>query len=184
MRKNYGIKNFLYPMPVLIIGTYDKDGNPNAMNAAWGGITDFDKISIALSSHQTTDNILLNKAFTVSFGTKEFVAACDYVGMVSYKFDKEKFKKAGFTETKSEYVNAPIINELPMALECVFESFENEVMVGKIVNCSCDEKFLDEDGNPDLNKFTPITFDPIHNQYREIGAFVGNAFSIGKKGIK
>ena len=183
MRKSFGKKNFLYPMPVLIIGTYDKDGNPNAMNAAWGGITDFDKISIALSSHQTTDNILLNRAFTVSFGVKQYVAACDYVGMVSYKFDKDKFKKAGFTATKSEFVNAPIINELPMTLECEFVSFDNEVMVGRILNCSCDEKYLGEDGKPDIKKIKPITFDPIHNKYIELGKVVADAFSVGKKEI-
>ena len=181
MRKNFGVKQFLYPMPVLIIATYDEEGCPNAMNAAWGGITGTDKISIAMSSHKTTDNILKNKAFTVSIGTKEFLTSCDYVGIVSGNKEKDKFKKAGFTEVRSEFVNAPIINELPITLECELYSYENEVMVGKIINVSCDEKYLGVDGLPDLDKFTPITFDPIHHDYLELGEAVGEAFRAGKE---
>ena len=181
MRKNFGVKQFLYPMPVLIIATYDEEGCPNAMNAAWGGITDTDKISITMSSHKTTDNILKNKAFTVSIGTKEFLTSCDYVGIVSGNKEKDKFKKAGFTEVRSEFVNAPIINELPITLECELYSYENEVMVGKIINVSCDEKYLGVDGLPDLDKFTPITFDPIHHDYLELGEAVGEAFRAGKE---
>lgn len=181
MRKNFGVKQFLYPMPVFIIGSYDSDGKPNLMNAAWGGITDTDKISIAMSSHKTTDNILKSKAFTVSIGTKEYMEACDYVGLVSGNKDKNKFKKSGFTEVKSEFVNAPVIQELPITLECEFYSYENEVMVGKIINVSCDEKYLGPDGLPDLDKFTPITYDPIHQDYLELGDAVGEAFSIGKE---
>ena len=181
MRKNFGVKQYVYPMPVLIIATYDEEGIPNAMNAAWGGITDTDKISIAMSSHKTTDNILKNKAFTVSIGTKEFMASCDYVGIVSGRKEKDKFKKSGFTATKSCFVNAPIINELPIALECEFYSYENEVMVGKIINVSCDQKYIGVDGLPDLDKFTPITFDPIHHDYIELGEAVGEAYIIGKE---
>lgn len=179
MRKNFGVKQFLYPMPVLIIATYDEFGKPNAMNAAWGGITDTDKISIAMSIHKTTDNIIKNKAFTVSIGTKEYVASCDYVGMVSGKKVADKFAKANFTALKSEFVNAPIIKELPITLECELYSYENEVMVGKIINVSCDEKYLGVDGLPDLDKFTPITFDPIHHDYIELGEVVAEAFSVG-----
>lgn len=181
MRKNFGVKTYFYPMPVAIIATYDEEGNPNAMNAAWAGISDYDKISIAMSSHKTTDNIAKTKAFTVAVGTKEFMEACDYVGMVSGRKEKDKFKKAGFTAVKSEFVNAPIIVELPLTLECEFLSFDNEVMVGKIMNVSADERFLDKDGKLDLSKFTPICFDPIHNTYIELGAVVGDAFSVGKK---
>lgn len=181
MRKNFGVKQFLYPMPVFIIGSYDEKGNPNLMNAAWGGITDTDKISIAMSSHKTTDNILASKAFTVAIGTKEYMEACDYVGLVSGNKDKDKFKKSGFTQVRSEFVNAPVIQELPITLECEFYSYENEVMVGKIVNVSCDVKYLGPDGLPDLDKFTPITYDPIHHDYLELGEAVGEAFSCGKE---
>ena len=181
MRKNFGQQTWFYPMPVLIVAAYDENGNANAMNAAWGGITDTDKISIAMSSHKTTDNILKNKAFTVSIGTKEFLTSCDYVGIVSGNKEKDKFKKAGFTEVRSEFVNAPIINELPITLECELYSYENEVMVGKIINVSCDEKYLGVDGLPDLDKFTPITFDPIHHDYLELGEAVGEAFRAGKE---
>lgn len=181
MRKNYGVKQYLFPMPVLIIASYDEDGKPNAMNAAWGGITDTDKISIAMSSHKTTDNILKSKAFTVSIGTKEFMAECDYVGLVSGNKVKDKFERSGFTVIKSEFVNAPIIQELPITLECELYSYENEVMVGKIINVSCDIKYVGADGLPDLDKFTPITFDPIHHDYIELGEAVGEAFSIGKE---
>ena len=181
MRKNFGVKQYLYPMPVFIIGSYDENGNPNLMNAAWGGITDTDKISIAMSHHKTTENILKTKAFTVAIGTKEYMAACDYVGIVSGLKDKDKFKKSGFHQIKSEFVNAPIIEELPITLECELYSYQNEVLVGKIINVSSDEKFLGPDGLPDLDKFTPITYDPIHHDYLELGEALGRAFCIGKE---
>ena len=181
MRKNYGSKTYFYPMPVAIIAAYDEDGIPNAMNAAWVGISDYDKISIALASHKTTDNILKTKAFTVAVGTKEFMVECDFLGIVSGNKDPDKFRKTGFTTVKSEFVNAPVIEELPLTLECEFISFENEVLVGRIVNVSSDEKFLGKDGLPDLAKFTPITFDPIHHKYVELGEVCGDAFKVGNK---
>ena len=181
MRKYFGAKTYFLPMPVAILAAYDEEGCPNAMNAAWVGISDFDKISIALSSHKTTDNILKTKAFTVAVGTKEFLVECDYLGVVSGNKCKDKLERAGFHTIKSEFVNAPVIEELPLTLECEFVSFENEVLVGRIVNVSCDEKYLGSDGLPDLSKFTPITFDPIHNKYIELGEVVGDAFKAGLK---
>lgn len=178
MRKNFGVKTYLYPQPVLIIATYNEDKTPNAMNAAWGGICDYDKISIALSSHRTTDNILRNKAFTVSIGTKEMATACDYVGIVSGNKVPNKFANAGFTATRSENVDAPIINELPLTLECEFISFENEILIGKIVNVSADETIL-TDGEIDVKKLNPIVFDPSAHNYIELGDVVGKAFKIG-----
>ena len=116
MRKNFGAKPFLYPQPVMILGTYDENGKANAMNAAWGGIVGANEIIVDLSTHKTTDNIIKNKAFTVGVADLEHLVACDYVGIVSANKEADKMKKAGFTTTKGEFVNAPIINELPLTL--------------------------------------------------------------------
>lgn len=184
MRKNFGVKTWLYPMPVFIVAAYDNNGKPNAMNAAWGGIYTDNMIGICLSEdHKTTQNILATRAFTVSMATAEQVTACDYVGIVSGNKEPDKFHKAGFHATKSEFVNAPIIDELPMTLECELVSYDTETcfMVGKIVNVSTDEKILNESGKIDLSKLRPITYDPCNHDYIELGAKVGNAFSDGKK---
>ena len=184
MRKNFGAKPMCYPMPVYIIGTYNADGTPNAMNAAWGGISEEKEISICVSAeHKTTENILTRKAFTVSMATAKYVTACDYVGVVSGNKEPDKFAKAGFHATKSEFVDAPLIDELPMAVECKLISYDPEScrLVGEIVNVSADESVLDEDGKIDPDKLRPITFDPIHNAYRVLGEKVGNAFKDGAK---
>lgn len=181
MRKNFGAKTYIYPQPVLIIGTYDANGRPDAMNAAWGGICGSDKVMVELGSHQTTDNIAVTKAFTVAVADKENVIASDFVGVVSGRKDPDKMAKSGFTTVKSEFVNAPVINELPITLECELEDIIGGMYIGKIVNVSVDEKFLGDDGEPDLSKFTPITFDPVHHKYIALGEEVGNAFSDGKK---
>ena len=119
MRKNFGAKALCYPMPVFIIGTYNADGTPNAMNAAWGGISEETEITICVDvSHKTAENLLTRKAFTVSMATANMLAACDYVGIVSGTKEPDKFAKAGFHATRSEFVDAPLIDELPMALEC------------------------------------------------------------------
>ena len=170
-------------MPVFIVAAYDNEGNPNALNAAWGGIYTDNMIGICLSEdHKTTQNILATRAFTVSMATAEQVTACDYVGIVSGNKEPDKFHKAGFHATKSEFVNAPIIDELPMTLECELVSYDTETcfMVGKIVNVSADEKILNENGKIDLSKLRPITYDPCNHDYLEIGPKVGNAFSDGK----
>lgn len=185
--KNLGPKPMIYPMPVLILATYDKDGKPNAMNAAWGGIVEADQICISLSKHLTTDNINLNKAFTVSIADAEHVVACDYVGIVSGNDVSDKMEKAGFTTRKSEFVNAPVINELPLCLECTLHRIDGDLSkdemhyIGKIVNIGADEKILDAQGNVDLTKFHPICYDPCGHGYYKIGEKVGQAFSDGKK---
>lgn len=183
MRKNFGKKSWLYPMPVLIVAAYDEVGIPNAMNAAWGGIFTDETIGVCLSEgHKTTKNIRTTGAFTVSVATADTVTACDYVGLVSGNKEPDKFAKAGFTATKSQFVNAPIINELPMTLECELLSYDEESnhLVGRIVNISADEKIL-TDGKIDVAKLRPITYDPIGYNYFEMGTKVGNAFSEGKK---
>lgn len=181
MRQNFGAKPFLFPQPVMIIGTYDENGKPNAMNAAWGGIVGMNEIIIDLSSHQTTDNIMLNKAFTVSVADAEHVVACDYVGVVSARNEPDKMEKAGFTTVKSGFVNAPIINELPLALECKLKTVLDGKILGEIVNVCADEKILGEDGQISLEKFSPITYDTVHYGYYRLGERVGNAFSDGKQ---
>ena len=184
MRKNFGAKAICYPMPVFIIGTYNADGTPNAMNAAWGGISEADEISVCISEeHKTTANILARKAFTVSMATVEQMVACDYVGIVSGNNVANKLEKTGWHTTKSEFVDAPVIDELPMTLECNLVSYDPATcrLVGKIVNVSADEAVLGEDGRIDPDKLHPITFDPIHSAYRKLGEKVGNAFRDGNQ---
>ena len=183
MRKNFGKKSWLYPMPVLIVAAYDEAGVPNAMNAAWGGIFSDEMIGICLSEgHKTTKNIIATKAFTVSIATAEQVVACDYVGIVSGNKEPDKFAKAGFHALPSEFVNAPVIKELPMTLECELVSYDEESnhLVGNIINVSADESIL-TDGKIDIRKLRPITYDTVIHDYLELGTKVGNAFADGKK---
>ena len=183
MRKNFGAKPYMYPMPVLIIGTYGEDGKPDAMNAAWGGICEADKIMLCLSeSHKTTQNILKRKAFTVSFADKAHVVECDYVGVVSANKEPNKFEKAGFTAVKSEFVDAPLIEQLPMAFECELDKVDEDgLIIGKIVNVCADEHILGNDGKPYPARFTPICFDGVNGTYLALGEVVGKAFSDGLK---
>lgn len=183
MRKNFGSKPMLYPMPVLIIATYGEDGTPNAMNAAWGGISEADEIAICVSDdHKTTENLLARGAFTVSMATEDFVAECDYVGIASGNKVKNKLEICGFHTQRSELVDAPIITELPMTLECRVRSYDKQTcrLVGEIVNVCADESVL-TNGLIDVAKLRPITYDPATHGYFALGARVGNAFSDGKK---
>lgn len=182
MKKNFGAKPYLFPQPVMIIATYDENGKANAMNAAWGGIVGMNEIIIDLSSHKTTDNLLKTKAFTVSVADVEHLAACDYVGLVSANKEPNKMEKAGFTTVKSEFVNAPVINELLLTLECELKQvIDGSKFIGEIKNVSIDESVLGDDGELDLNKFSPITYDTVHYGYYRLGEKVGTAFSDGAK---
>ena len=180
MRKDFGVKQWLMPEPVLIIGTFDKDGNPNAMNAAWGGMYDYDKVVIALSKHKTTDNLKQSKAFSLAFATKDTVVASDYVGIVSQNKEPDKIRKSGLTFTKSSKINAPIFDQFPIVMECEVESFnESEgVLIGKIINVSVDDKFIIND-KIDVNSIGFIAFDPISGKYRLVGEEVADAFKVG-----
>ncbi len=174
MKKNFGKQTYLYPMPVLIIATYDENGNPDAMNAAWGGIHDTNQIGICLDkSHKTTKNIAVRKAFTVSMADASHVKECDYFGIVSGNTESDKIKKAGFTVTKSEFVDAPVINELPMTLECelVQMSEDSDYIVGNIINVSAEESVL-TDGKIDASKVKPICYDPVAHNYNVLGDVV------------
>lgn len=184
MRKNFGAKPLLYPQPVFIIAAYDENGVANAMNAAWGGISEENEISICISpEHKTTQNILASGAFTVSMADANHVSECDYLGVVSGNDVPDKLDKCGFHTTKSEFVNAPIIDELLMAVECRLASYDADScrLVGEIVNVCADESVLNEKGRVDSAKLRPITFDAMNNDYLVLGEKVGNAFRDGLK---
>lgn len=170
-------------MPVLIVGTYDEKGAPNAMNAAWGGIYDTNQVMVCLADdHKTTENIRRIGAFTLSFATANTVASCDYVGIASANDIPDKFARAGFHAQKSEFVNAPIIEELPMTVECKLLKFnEDGICIGEIVNISADESILGENGRIDAKKLDPIIYDSVTHAYWSFGEKVGQAFSDGKK---
>ena len=182
MRKNFGVKSWLYPQPVLMIGTYDESGKADVMNAAWGGQYDTTQVMICLGEHQTTKNIRAKGAFTVSFADVAHMVACDYAGIVSGTDEPQKMEKAGFHTTKAEMVDAPVIDELPLTLECKLVKFnEDGIVVGEIVNISADESILDADGTIDTGKLDAIIFDPIQAAYRKVGEKVGKAFQDGAK---
>lgn len=184
MRKNFGPNPLCYPQPVFIIAAYGPDGTPNCMNAAWGGISDDREISICVSpEHKTTANILHSGAFTVSMATAEYVTACDYVGITSGNRVPDKFARAGFHAAPAEFVNAPLIEELPMAMECELLFYDPKTcrLTGRIVNVCADESVLGENGRVDPAKLRPITFDPMNNTYVVLGETVGQAFKDGAK---
>lgn len=183
MKKNMKAEPRLFPMPVLIIGTYSEDGTPDAMNAAWGTICDYSGVALYLSAgHKTVKNIKERKAFTVAVADEAHVTECDYVGLVSANNDKDKMKKSGFTLVKSENVDAPVIEDLPFTLECELDYIDekSECVYGKIVNILADESIM-TDGKPDVKKLKPISFDPATNSYYGMGEKVGQAFSDGLK---
>jgi flavin reductase (DIM6/NTAB) family NADH-FMN oxidoreductase RutF len=153
------------------------------MNAAWGGIYDTNLVMVCLADeHKTTENIKSTGAFTVSFATEKTVVPCDYVGIVSANDVPDKFSRAGFHAVKSEYVNAPIIEELPMTVECRLLKFnEDGICIGEIVNVSADESVLDENGRIDAKKLSPIIYDGATHAYWGFGERVGKAFSDGKR---
>lgn len=184
--KSFGQKSWMLPQPVLIIGTYNSDGTPNAMNAAWGGQWDAKEIVISMGAHATTENLARCNDFTVAFATKNTMVASDFVGIVSAKNDPEKMQKTGWTAIKADNVNAPVFTDFPMTLECrilrkIDESEEGYYIVAEIVNILVNEEYLADDGKPDVEKMQLITYDPVHHGYISLGNRVGNAFSDGKQ---
>ena len=154
------------------------------MNAAWGGISDDTQLSLCLSAgHKTVANLLARGAFTVSMADASHVVECDYVGIESANQVPDKLEKAGFHTEKAEFVDAPLIKELPMAVECRVISYDKDScrLVGEIVNVSADERILDGEGKIDPAKLEPIVFDPVNNAYLKLGEKVGNAFRDGMK---
>ena len=185
MRKDLGSKTTMFPMPVLIIGTYDENGEADAMNAAWGGIYDYNQITVSLSGHVTTDNIRKSKAFTISFATRKTVVASDYVGIVSKAKEPNKIRKAGLHVIKSDKVNAPLFEEYPVTLECELVSLDGQMgeggtLIGQIVNVLVDESVL-TNGKIDIKKLEPIAFDGESAKYNVIGEEIADAFRVGLK---
>ena len=182
MKKDFGSKSWLYPMPVLIVAAYDEQGVPNVMNAAWGGMFTDETIGICPLPGIKPRRISLRHVPSPSAWLRSIKWLCDYAGIVSGNKVPDKFARAGFHATPSTHVNAPMIDELPMTLECELLSYNPASchLTGRIVNISADESIL-TDGQIDLRKLRPISYDPIHLEYIELGATVDKAFSCGKK---
>ncbi len=182
MRKNLKPKATIYPLPVLIVGTYDENGTPNAMNAAWGTVCDTAQVAVVLSaSHKTVKNLLKTKAFTVGIADGKNVVAADYVGLVSANNVPDKLAKTGWHITKGEFVNAPVIEDLPLVLECKLVSYdeETEICIGEVVNVSADEGIVGENGQIDVKKLNPLCYASGVREYYTLGEKVGKAFSDG-----
>ena len=181
MRKSFGKRPLIYPQPVLMIATYNDDGSVDVMNAAWGGVGDDHQVFLCLSpEHMTVKNILKRKAFTVSFATEDTVVPADYVGMVSGNDTPDKFERSGLHYEKSEYVDAPVITDFPVCMECELESYEDKHChcFGNIVNTTVDESVL-TDGKIDLKKLKAIALDIANHQYLKLGEVCAKAFSVG-----
>lgn len=185
MKKNISGRTAVAPVPVLIVGSYDANGTPDAMNAAWGGQCGYNEIVLNLSTnHKTTENIRLTNAFTVSVGTVDTMLLSDYVGLVS-GHKENKLEKLGLTYSKSTFVNAPVIDIFPLTLECEVLTINNELgetrIVGRVVNMQAEENILDENGHIDYDKVRPIYYDSEPRSYREIAGIIGKAFHDGAK---
>lgn len=182
--KDFKPKAWFLPQPVMIIGTYNEDGSPNAMNAAWGGQWDANEIMISMGSHMTTENLNRCAEFTLAFATKDSMIAANYVGIVSAKNNPDKIEKTGWKYSNGKNVEAPVFDIFPLTMECkikekLYESKTGYYIIAEIVNILCDEAYLSEDEKPDVEKMNLITFDPIHNGYISLGSRVGNAFHDG-----
>lgn len=184
MKKSLGAKGQQFPQLVMIVGSYDQDGVPDAMNAAWATMVSMDEIELNLSSHQSTENICGRRAFTVAPATVGTVVESDYVGLESARKVPDKARKSGLTFTRSANVDAPVIDEFPVTMECEVVSVEGGVdgarIVGKIVNVLADDGVLDDQGRVDFAKVNPIVYDAASRVYRAVGEVVGKAWSCGK----
>lgn len=184
MKKNLGVKPFLFPMPVFMIATYNEDDSVNVMNMAWGGICDHDKVALNLEkSHKTVSNIRSRRAFTISVADVPHLVQADYFGIVSGNSVKNKFERSGLHASKSAHVNAPVVEEFPLTLECEVEEIQPDGfrVVGKIINVLADEKVLTEKGVIDAGKLNALVFDQFQGAYYKIGEKVGHAWKDGKK---
>lgn len=185
MREEIKTNGSIFPMPVLLIATYNEDGSVDVMNAAWGTLFELNMVLLNLSeTHKTVKNIKLRRGFTVAIADAGHVAEADYFGVVSANTDHDKFKRSGMTSFKSEKVDAPIINEFPLTIECEFDEKTSEstgfAIVGKIVGVNVDTKIL-RDGKVSIELLDAIAYDPFTNGYYKVNERVGNAFSDGVK---
>jgi flavin reductase (DIM6/NTAB) family NADH-FMN oxidoreductase RutF len=187
MKKSIGAKTIVYPTPVFIIGTYDKEGRPNAMNAAWAGICCSTPPCVTVSLRKATytyGNIIEQKAYTVNIPSQDFIREADYFGIVSGK-NEDKFFNSKLTPVKSELVNAPYIKEFPLTLECklihTLEVGLHTLFIGEIMDVKAEESVLGDDGKTDIEKIKPMIFSPEKPSYYSLGSYLGKAFSIGKE---
>jgi flavin reductase (DIM6/NTAB) family NADH-FMN oxidoreductase RutF len=187
MKKSCGAKTLVFPTPAWVVGTYDREGRPNAMCAAWGGICCSQPPCLAVSLRKATytyGNVVARKAFTINVPSEAYVREADYFGMVSGK-NTDKFRAAGLTPVRSSVVDAPYIEEYPLVVECrlsnMMELGLHTQFVGEILDVKADDSVLDEKGYVDISRVMPILFDPEVNTYRGVGKLLGNAFSLGKE---
>ena len=187
MKKSIGPRTIVYPTPVFVVGTYDKDDRPNVMTAAWAGICCSKPPCVAVSLRKATytfGNLMDRKAFTVSIPSQNHIKEADYFGMVSGR-NEDKFSATGLTPVRSGLVDASYVKEFPFILECnVLHTYEiglHTLFVGEIMDIKVDEKMLGEDGMPDIQKIRPFIYAPQSQDYYGVGEFLGKAFSIGKK---
>ena len=181
MKKEIKVVPAIFPMPVILIATYNEDGSIDVMNAAWGCAYDFGQIKLNISStHKTYKNIIRNKAFTVTLATKKHMKEADYFGLVSANEIKDKFERTNLSAHKSMKVNAPILDDFPICMECTPEIIDEEYgVIGNIVSLSVDEEFIDEKGKINLSKMEIIAYDPFNHGYYVVGEKVGQAFFEG-----
>jgi len=184
MRKNFGAKPLLNPKPVLVVGTYNDDGTANAMVVAWGGVAGADRITVCVSGrHKTAENLVKRGEFTVSVATADRVAQVDYLGLVSGHEVPDKVERAGFRAVRSEFVDAPLFEQLPFALECRMLSWDQEshLLLAQVVNICAEERVLDEEGRVDMALLQPIVYDSAKRDYFILGDKVGDAYGEGNK---
>ena len=189
MKKNLGVVQAVYPMPVLMVAAYDENGKVNVMNAAWGMICNSDRIALFIDEdHKTTQNLLKTKAFTVALADRDHMDAADFFGIATGNKMADKFAWTGYHAETSAHVNAPVITEFPVTMECelaeVVETENLHAVVGKIVNVSADEKVLDEKDKVDPKKLDALIFDQFQSGYYVSGEQVGKAWNAGKDLMK
>ena len=189
MKKNLGKLPALYPMPVLMVAAYDENGTPCVMNAAWGTICGMDKIALIIDEdHKTTKNIRVSKAFTVALADKDHIEEADFFGIATGNKMPDKFAKSGCHAEKSEFVNAPVITEFPVTMECelaeIVQTDHLHAVVGTIINVNADEKVLDDNGKVNPEKLNALIFDQFQNGYYVSGEKVGKAWNAGKEMMK
>lgn len=183
MRKELNVTEGIFPMPVLMVATYNEDGSVNVMNAAWGTMQERDTVALNLTeSHKTVQNIKARGAFTVGIADAAHVAQADYFGVTSGNSTPDKFARSGLTAAKAGAVDAPVIEEFPLCLECKFIEYQqNEYgvgVIGKVVRVTADERVL-RSGKPDMDLVDAIAFDPYTHGYYRVGGRVGEAFHDG-----
>lgn len=182
MKKSLKVTPGIFPMPVLMIATYNEDGSVDVMNAAWGMAQSMKHLKLCLTeSHKTVKNIKRTGYCTVALATKDYIKESDYLGMVSANNVSDKFKKTGLHAVKSENVDAPVVDEYPICMECKLVGFEDDGTLVEVVNVLADEKYVKDDGTIKLNEIGILSYDPYGHGYYVVGEKVGQAFSEGKK---